>query len=212
MCGIVIHLHFTKLNSVEIMGKLHIVTIKRVSTDGNCWLQHLQLLGTSVKNHHATTIDGLEMGCYQGHYNGWAALVSYHPTAPLKIVGCGGESPHRATTDWWQLQDAVGVWVTKIHCWNNCQDLKVVALLVRMQHGFTKFCCFLCEWNSPATHGLSSIEEWNQHEQVLPGQTQPSETNSWYIQRKLYLPSIHIKLGMMKNFVSAMGHNGKEFQ
>jgi len=44
-----------------------------------------------VQNHHATTVDGLEMGCYQGHYNGRAALVSYHPTAPLQIAGCGGE-------------------------------------------------------------------------------------------------------------------------
>jgi hypothetical protein len=56
------------------------------------------------------------------------------------------------------------------------------------------------------------MEEWTQHEQFQPGQTKISETNSWYIQRKLYLPPIHVKLGMMKNFVSAMGHNGKEFQ
>ena len=61
-----------------------------------------------------------------------------------------------------------------------CQELKVIALLVRMQHehGFTKFCCFLCEWNSLATRGLSSIEEWTQHEQFQPGQTKISETNS----------------------------------
>jgi len=81
-----------------------------------------------------------------------------------------------------------------------------------MQNGFTKFYCFLYEWNSLATHGLSSIEGWTQHEQFQPGQTKISETSSWYIQRKLYLPPLHIKLGMMKNFVSAVGHNVKEFQ
>jgi hypothetical protein len=27
-------------------------------------------------------------------------------------------------------------------------DLKVVALLLRMQLGYIKYCCFLCEWDS----------------------------------------------------------------
>ena len=27
-------------------------------------------------------------------------------------------------------------------------DLKVVSLLLRMQLGYTKYCCFLCEWDS----------------------------------------------------------------
>jgi len=29
--------------------------------------------------------------------------------------------------------------------WKLCGDLKVVALLLRMQLGYTKYCCFLCE-------------------------------------------------------------------
>jgi len=32
--------------------------------------------------------------------------------------------------------------------WKLCGDLKVVALLLRMQFGYTKYCCFLCEWDS----------------------------------------------------------------
>jgi len=32
--------------------------------------------------------------------------------------------------------------------WKLCGDLKVVALLLGMQLGYTKYCCFLCEWNS----------------------------------------------------------------
>ena len=34
------------------------------------------------------------------------------------------------------------------HKWNICCDLKVVALLPGMQLGYTKFCCFLCEWDN----------------------------------------------------------------
>ncbi len=31
-----------------------------------------------------------------------------------------------------------------------CGDLKVVALLMGLLGGYTKYCCFLCEWESRA--------------------------------------------------------------
>jgi len=31
--------------------------------------------------------------------------------------------------------------------WKFFGDLKVVALLLGMQLGYTKYCCFLCEWD-----------------------------------------------------------------
>lgn len=34
------------------------------------------------------------------------------------------------------------------HRWTICGDLKVIALLLGLQGGFTKFCCFLCLWDS----------------------------------------------------------------
>jgi len=33
-------------------------------------------------------------------------------------------------------------------------DLKVIALLLGLQQGFTKYCCFICEWNSRAWSSL----------------------------------------------------------
>lgn len=35
----------------------------------------------------------------------------------------------------------------RLHQWNICADFKVIALLHGMQTGYTKFCCFLCEWD-----------------------------------------------------------------
>jgi hypothetical protein len=32
--------------------------------------------------------------------------------------------------------------------WKICGDLKVIGLLLGMQSSYTKFCCFLCEWDS----------------------------------------------------------------
>ena len=34
------------------------------------------------------------------------------------------------------------------YCWTICCDLKVIALLMGLQLCYTKFCCFLCEWDS----------------------------------------------------------------
>jgi hypothetical protein len=34
--------------------------------------------------------------------------------------------------------------------WQICGDLKVFVLLIGLQKGFTKYCCFICEWDSRA--------------------------------------------------------------
>ena len=34
--------------------------------------------------------------------------------------------------------------------WKICGELKVIGLLLGTQSGYTKFCCFLCEWDSRA--------------------------------------------------------------
>ncbi|GBN90225.1 hypothetical protein AVEN_24752-1 [Araneus ventricosus] len=34
------------------------------------------------------------------------------------------------------------------HSWHVCAYLKVIAVLVGLQAGYTKFCCFLCQWDS----------------------------------------------------------------
>jgi hypothetical protein len=33
------------------------------------------------------------------------------------------------------------------YSWYVCGDLKVLALLLGLQLGYKKFCCFLCEWD-----------------------------------------------------------------
>ena len=34
------------------------------------------------------------------------------------------------------------------HKWTLCGDLKVISMLLGQQSGYTKFPCFLCEWDS----------------------------------------------------------------
>ncbi len=44
--------------------------------------------------------------------------------------------------------------------WSLCGDLKVIGLLMGMQAGFTKYCCFLCLWDSRAVSQHYKQKDW----------------------------------------------------
>jgi len=44
--------------------------------------------------------------------------------------------------------------------WQICGDLKVIALRLGLQQGFTKYCCFICEWDSRARSLRYSRKNW----------------------------------------------------
>lgn len=87
--------------------------------------------------------------------------------------------------------------------WNICGDLKVVALLLGMQLGYTKYCCFLCEWDSRDRKNHYEKKEWPKRTSLTPGNKNVIGTPLVNPQ-KIYLPPLHIKLGLMKNFVKGM--------
>jgi len=44
--------------------------------------------------------------------------------------------------------------------WQICGDLKVIALLLGLQQRLTKYCCFICEWDSTARSLPYSRKDW----------------------------------------------------
>ncbi|XP_066463509.1 uncharacterized protein [Eleutherodactylus coqui] len=92
----------------------------------------------------------------------------------------------------------------KTHQWNICGDLKVIGMLMGMQTGFTKFCCFLCLWDSRAVNDHYKKRDWHLRTEYEPGVSSVHHT-PLVDPRKIFLPPLHIKLGLMKNFVKAMG-------
>lgn len=89
------------------------------------------------------------------------------------------------------------------HNWCLCGDLKVVALLLGMQLGFTKYCCFLCEWDSRASGLHYDKKDWTPRTTFIPG-TKSIAHEPLVDPKKVILPPLHIKLGLVKNFVKAM--------
>lgn len=97
------------------------------------------------------------------------------------------------------------------HKWNICADLKVVALLTGLQSGYTKYCCFLCEWDSRAKDKHYKIKAWPPRETIEVGVK--NLTREPLVQKeKIYLPPLHIKLGLIKNFVKALDKEGNAFK
>lgn len=97
------------------------------------------------------------------------------------------------------------------HHWAICADLKVVALLLGLQTGYTKYCCFLCEWDSRAKAEHYVRQTWPLRTSYDPGQK--NVKNDPLVDPKhVLLPPLHIKLGLIKNFVKAMNKDGPGFK
>jgi len=95
--------------------------------------------------------------------------------------------------------------------WKLCGGLKVVAQLLGMQLGYTKYCCFLCEWDSRDKKNHYVNKLWPKRTSLTPGEK--NVVNSLLVfPEKIYLPPLHIKLGLMKNFVKGMEKTGHGFE
>ena len=94
--------------------------------------------------------------------------------------------------------------------WQICGDLKVTALLLGLQHGFTKYCCIICEWDSRAWSLHYSRKYWSARKSLEPG-VMNVENKPQVELSKILLPSMHLKLGLVKNFVKAMNQGKAAF-
>jgi hypothetical protein len=87
--------------------------------------------------------------------------------------------------------------------WKLWSDLKIVALLLGIQLGYTKYCCFMWEWDKKNRY-VNKL--WPKQTSLTPGEKNvvspplvPPE--------KIYLP-----LGFMENFVKGMDKTGHGFE
>ncbi|GBL92720.1 hypothetical protein AVEN_119110-1 [Araneus ventricosus] len=90
-------------------------------------------------------------------------------------------------------------------------SLKAVLLHnVGLQAGYTKFCCFLCQWNS--RDRINHIKKvWPKRKFLIPG-VKNVENEPLVASEKIILPPLHIKLGLMKNIIKAMDCGRRGFQ
>ena len=89
-----------------------------------------------------------------------------------------------------------------------CGDFKMLAFLLGQQGGYTKYSCFLCLCNSRADDQHYSRKQWLLREEFTPGAhnviCQPP-----VLREKILLPTLHIKLGLAKQFIKTLKSDSK---
>jgi len=76
-----------------------------------------------------------------------------------------------------------------------------------MQLIYTKYCRFLCEWDSRDKKNHHVNKLWPKQTSLTPGEKNVVNP-PLFLREKIYLPPLHIKLGFVKNFVKGMDKTG----
>ena len=96
-----------------------------------------------------------------------------------------------------------------MHKWKVVADLKVLTVLFGMQGGYTKYPCYLCEWDSRALNHYG-CKVWPPRETHQIGQKNVLSVPLIKAENVI-LPPLHLKLGYMKQFVKNLDVNGEAF-
>ena len=95
--------------------------------------------------------------------------------------------------------------------WQVIGDFRMVAFLVGLQGGFTKFPYYFCQWDSRYTTA-------HYHRRIWPKRTEYSvgysniKWNPLIDPIKMLLPPLHINLSLIKQFVEALDKNSDAFK
>ena len=90
-------------------------------------------------------------------------------------------------------------------------DPKVIGTLLRMQSGYTKFCCFLCEWEGRAKDKHYKTKDWPMRGNSFPGE-KCVRNQTLFDKDTIFLQTLHINLVLRESFVKVMNKRGKGFE
>ncbi|XP_070613747.1 uncharacterized protein [Erythrolamprus reginae] len=97
------------------------------------------------------------------------------------------------------------------HQWVICVDLKMVCFLLGQQSRCTNYPCFLCMWDNRAREKHWMQSNWPPRSDLKPGD--PNILHQPLVDRKNIIFSLlHMKLGLMKQFVKALPIEGDCFK
>lgn len=97
------------------------------------------------------------------------------------------------------------------HQWRICGDLKIIGIVLGMQSGNIKFPCFLCLFDSRDRQNHYKKKDWTRRKSLKPGSANVVK-KPLVEEKKILLPPLHLKLGLMKQYVRALDKTGDCFQ
>ena len=94
--------------------------------------------------------------------------------------------------------------------WRICGDFKMIQFVLGQQQGYTKYQCFLCLWNSRDDASHWKTTSWSTRGTLKKGDL--NITNEPLVQpNKIIIPPLHIKLGLMSQFVKKMKKDSQSY-
>lgn len=93
------------------------------------------------------------------------------------------------------------------HKWQIVSDLKVVAQLTGLQGGNVKYPCFLCRWDSRDRANHYVKNDWEIRSNYDKGKHNLMQ-DPLVESRKIIIPPLHIKLGLIEQFVKTLPNDG----
>ena len=82
-------------------------------------------------------------------------------------------------------------------------------ILLSLQSGYTEYSWFLCLWDSRATDQHYIQKVWPERGQLIPGMHNIFH-QALVPRENILLPSLHVKLGLLKQFVKALVLNSAD--
>ena len=89
--------------------------------------------------------------------------------------------------------------------------VKVLNMLLGQQFGFTKYPCFMCEWDSMGKINHLIKRDWPLRESLTPGYRNILHL-ALVDRSNVILPPLHVKLSLMKQFVKTFIKEGACFK
>ncbi|GBN55326.1 hypothetical protein AVEN_28812-1 [Araneus ventricosus] len=87
----------------------------------------------------------------------------------------------------------------------------MLTMLLGQQAGYTKYPCFLCLWDSRARDLHWTKTDWSLRGALTPGEKNVINT-TLVPPKKVLLPYLHIKLGLMKKFIKSLPKDAECFR
>lgn len=91
----------------------------------------------------------------------------------------------------------------KKYNWKICADLKVIAIILGLQGGYTKYRWYLCLWDSRDRKQHYKKKVWPKRSDFVIDESN-IQNKSLVDPKNVLIPPMHIKLGLMKNFVKSL--------
>lgn len=92
--------------------------------------------------------------------------------------------------------------------WDVCGEFKMLWFLLGLLGGYTKYPCCLCLWGSRDSANHYVKREWQERSALQPS-THNVKLDALVSVEKVLLSPLHIKHGLIKQFHTALEHNGE---